>query len=140
MPISTLPVQYLLTVRFLTRTDISPGHLAGSRIAVTVTGGEFTGPRLRGTVAAGSDWAVRRPDGTVSLDVRAQLRTDDGITVFMTYSGLSTPGTSENRHVVATPQFDAPCDSRYGWLNEEVCVALGQVHDGSVEYEVYSVR
>jgi hypothetical protein len=140
MPISSLPVEHLFTVRFLTRIDASPGHLAGSRIAVSVTGGQFTGARLRGTVTAGSDWAVRRPNGIVSIDVRAQLRTDDGVTVFMTYSGLTTPGSSGNRRVVAAPQFDAPCDSPYAWLNDEACVALGQVHDGSVEYEVYSVR
>ena len=139
MSMSSMQVQHLFTVRFLTRTDVSPGHVAGSRITVNVTGGEFTGPRLRGTVTAGSDWAVRRSSGTVSLDVRAQLRTDDGVTIFMTYSGMSTTGTSGNRRVVATPQFDAPCDSRYAWLNDEVCVALGQVNDSSVNYEVYSV-
>jgi hypothetical protein len=140
MSMSSLPVEHLFTVRFLTRTDASPGHLAGSRIAVSVIGGEFTGPMLRGTVTAGSDWAVRRPDGVVSIDVRAQLRTDDGVTVFMTYFGLSTPGTSGNQRVLAAPRFDAPCDSQYAWLNDEVCVALGQVHDGAVEYEVYAVR
>ncbi|MEU1957290.1 DUF3237 family protein [Nocardia rhamnosiphila] len=41
----------------------------GTRIVVTVTGGQFHGPDPRGPVTAGADWAVRRPGGPLTLDV-----------------------------------------------------------------------
>ena len=44
-----------------------------------VTGGSFEGERLRGKVlAGGGDWVTAEADGTVKLDLRVTLETDDG--------------------------------------------------------------
>ena len=60
----------------------------GERRVVAVTGGSFEGPRLRGTVEpGGSDWILVRPDGSLRLDVRLTLKTDDGALIGMTYAG-----------------------------------------------------
>jgi hypothetical protein len=140
MPRAELPVEHLLTIRFVTKSRTSLGHHVGTRISVNVTGGEFNGPRLHGRVVSGADWVVRRPDGTLSLDVRAELLTDDGVTVFMTYKGLSTRDDSGTNSVRTVPRFDAPADSAHAWLNDQVCVGVGEVGDGSVVYEVYGLR
>jgi hypothetical protein len=51
----------------------------GTRGLAVVTGGSFTGPRLKGTIwASGGDWWLRGPDGVVRLDVRATFETNDG--------------------------------------------------------------
>ena len=59
-----------------------PTNLAtanGGRLIVPVSGGTFTGPRLKGTIVPPSgDWVVQRPDGSRVLDMRLLLQTDDG--------------------------------------------------------------
>src|SRR5882724_10646472 len=85
-----IATEFLFTVTF---TVAPPLHLGttplGDRRDVLVTGGDFTGPRLRGRVLpGGSDWIIARPDGALLLDVRATLETDDGALINMTYGGL----------------------------------------------------
>ena len=67
----------------------------GTRRIVPVTGGTFSGERLRGTVlpSAAADWIIVRNNGSVLLDVRMTLKTDDDALIFMTYRGIrhSTP-------------------------------------------------
>src|ERR1700687_3663918 len=62
----------------------------GTRRTVPVTGGDFEGPRLRGTVLPGgsADWLLLRADGVLELDHRATLRTDDGGLISMRSCGL----------------------------------------------------
>jgi len=52
----------------------------GARRTVPITGSDFEGPRLRGSVLPGAsaDWLLLRADGVLELDLRATLRTDDG--------------------------------------------------------------
>ena len=51
----------------------------GRRRVVPITGGEFSGPTMRGTVlGGGADWQIIRGDGVAELEARYTLRTDDG--------------------------------------------------------------
>ena len=69
------------------RLEFGAGPL-GRRTLFGSAGGTFHGPRLRGEVLpGGGDWALFRPDGAMTLDVRLTLRTHDGALVHMTYSG-----------------------------------------------------
>jgi len=63
---------------------------AGNRRVFTVSGGEFTGDRLRGEVLpqAGSDLLLVRADGSSQQDVRLILRTNDAAWILMTYRGV----------------------------------------------------
>ena len=61
----------------------------GERKIVTVAGGTFEGTRLQGTILpGGADWALIRNDGSLQLDVRLTLQTNDGAAIFMTYRGI----------------------------------------------------
>src|SRR3954462_10793190 len=53
----------------------------GTRRTAPITGGDFEGPRLRGSVLPGgsADWLLVRADGVLELDLRATLRTDGGL-------------------------------------------------------------
>ena len=69
------------------RLDGGDGPL-GRRVFNAASGGEFTGARLRGAVVPGSaDWMLIRRDGSMVIDARAILQTDDGATIHMTYAG-----------------------------------------------------
>ena len=62
----------------------------GTRRTAPLSGGDFEGPRLRGTVLPGgsADWLLLRGDGVLELDLRATLRTDDGALISMRSFGL----------------------------------------------------
>ena len=55
----------------------------GRRRIVPITGGDFSGPQMRGQVLpGGADWQVLRSDGTAELEARYTLRTDDGVLIY----------------------------------------------------------
>ena len=125
----------------------------GERRIVTVTGGSFEGPRLRGTVVpnSGGDWILVRADGATQLDVRVTLETDDGALIYMTYRGIRTgpaeviervnrgePVDSSEYYFRTTPWFETGSE-KYGWLNRIVCVALGERQATGPRYRVYQI-
>jgi hypothetical protein len=56
----------------------------GGRRIVPITGGEFAGPQIRGTVLpGGADWQILRGDGSAELEARYTLRTDDGALIYV---------------------------------------------------------
>lgn len=137
-PATTLPAEHLFTVTAL--TDPAPTFIAngpqGTRLLVTVTGGTFEGPRLRGSVVpSGGDWVTLRANGSMKLDVRITLQTDDGAAILMTYQGIGTDGGARLR---TAPLFETG-DERYAWLNDLQAVAHGGIVDGGVRYEVYGL-
>jgi hypothetical protein len=109
-------------------------------VAADVTGGTFEGPRLRGTVVTpGGDWVTVRANGTVQLDVRLLLVTDDGASLLVQYKGIGTPGGDGTTSIRTAPLFETG-DERYAWLNDVQAVGIGTSVKGSVTYEVYALR
>src|SRR4051812_42877673 len=141
--LNALPVEHLFTITAHTG-DRPPAVLAGTpvgtRVIVTAMRGEFDGPKVRGTVAdvAGGDWVVMRPDGSLKLDVRLVLRTDDGADILMTYSGIGQPDGDGVTALRTAPLFETG-DERYAWLNNVQAVAHGATGEGSVTYVVYQL-
>src|SRR3982074_2070705 len=81
----------LMTLRVTVATPQSIGAVPyGTRRTVPITGGDFDGPRLRGSVLpdGSADWLLLRADGVLELDLRATLRTDDGGLISMRSFGL----------------------------------------------------
>lgn len=109
----------------------------GDRLVVGIREGRWEGERLRASVVgAGGDWAVPGTDGVTLLDVRQVLRTDDGATVYVTYTGRSD--RSRGTYTVA-PTFETG-DERYRWLNAVQAVGKGRLDEGRLVYEMYEVR
>jgi hypothetical protein len=136
------------------RLEIGAGPL-GRRTLFGSAGGVFHGPQLRGEVlAGGGDWALYRPDGAMTLDVRLTLRTHDNALVQMTYSGrwitppelradLADPAKRGHidpaRYYFRTnPLFETGAE-QYRWLNDIVCVGSGYLVDGGVAYKIAKV-
>ncbi|MCK9519166.1 MAG: DUF3237 domain-containing protein, partial [Dehalococcoidia bacterium] len=92
MPANQLAVEHLFTITVSTQqVAVLQDAPQGTRVHVRVTGGTFEGAKLRGIVEdGGGDWVTVRPDGSIKLDVRVTLKTDDGAYILATYSGVGT--------------------------------------------------
>ncbi len=126
----------------------------GARMIFNVTGGEFSGDRLKGQIiGAGADWLLAGPDGYGRLDVRATFKTHDGALIYLQYLGLIeiTPqimdvlgggsATAEfgDQYFFTNPRFETG-DERYAWLNHTFLVSQGRLLPGPrVEYKVFRV-
>ena len=117
-----------------------------------VIGGQAKGERIRGSfVGSGADWVLIGPDGWARLDVRAELQTDDGAVIYISYRGVlemndkvmaaSAPGQETgfgDQYFRTVPMLETG-DERYAWVNKTVFVGKGRITGGGVEYEVYRV-
>jgi hypothetical protein len=146
-----MKMQKLLSYHAILKEAISVGEGPfGNRLIVEVDGGEFEGPRLKGTLrkAAAADW-LTMCDDFGHLDVRATFETHDGAYIYVEYTGKleMTPGVQaalagEGSTEIGDQYFFTQVkmqtgDPRYKWVNNIVCVGQGRVLAGRVEYDVY---
>ncbi|MEL0323675.1 MAG: DUF3237 domain-containing protein, partial [Rhodospirillales bacterium] len=69
-------------------TDVG-GTPHGDRLVARITGGTFSGPKLKGHIHdGGGDWLLTGTDGVSKIDVRMTLETDDGALLYTTYHGF----------------------------------------------------
>ena len=123
----------------------------GLRAIFYITGGEVSGPRLRGRVRpVGADWLILRPDGVGRVDVRTTLETHDGALLYAAYTGLVDLGPDGYERFTTgnpPPTFPirtAPCFQTahpdYAWVNRLQFLNIGEVDLGAsrVSYDVYA--
>jgi hypothetical protein len=146
-----------LELEFTFEADVTAPHMVGpgphgTRGVVTVTGGWVKGNRISGSlVGAGGDWLLIGVDGYARLDVRAQIQTDDGAVLFLTYPGvlemnetvqaaMAGGGTTDfdDHYFRTTPRLESG-DPRYAWVNQTAFVGRGRLGPGTVLYEVFRV-
>jgi len=136
-----LPVEHLFTMTAAIgrATSIRAGPM-GTRLIVPVLAGAFEGSKLRGKIseAPAGDWVYSRPDGSIKLDVRLILVTEDGAAILMTYSGIGLRG-AEGMSLRIAPQFETG-DDRYRWLNNVQAVGIGTFAGSATTNEVYALR
>lgn len=131
---STAPVlEHLFDMTATTELSaLIPNGPNGTRVIVRAESGTFEGANIKGTVQGpGGDWLVIRPDGTMVLDVRIILKTDDDALIYMTYKGIGKDG-----RLHTTPSFETNAE-KYAYLNDAVCMSTGAVGADSVTYHVY---
>jgi len=147
-----------MNTRPLMTLQVKVGHVLdvgavpyGTRRIAPLAGGNFEGPRLRGSVLPGGsgDWLLLRPDGVLELDFRATLRTDDGALISMKSFGLrygppeiiAALGRGETvdpstYYFRTMPRFET-AHSGYSFLNRLIAVATG---DRRAEGPVYTIH
>ena len=92
-------------------------------------------------------------DGTLKIDVRAVLETDDGATIYMPYRGrmvindtiskILEHGEGETQYGdtywITQLQFETG-DERYAWLNSLMAVGEGRLAPQQATYSVSAVQ
>ena len=98
----------------------------GRRTVIPITGGTFEGPLLKGTIInGGADYQLNTENRT-ELEAIYCIKTDDGIYIHVRNRGIIANSKDANGnpsfYFRAAPQFEAPADSRYGWLNDALFI------------------
>ena len=134
----TLRSEFLLDLTLDAKRPTTIGFPGGERSIVSVTGGTFQGPRLRGTIApGGGDWIVQRPDGSRVLDVRIVMTTDDQQQIYVTWRGIAfTDNGALTARIV--PVFETG-SAKYAWLNRVVSVGVYRPQAGTIGYRVFRI-
>ncbi len=142
----TMPVDVEIPLQMVGATPV------GERRIAKVTGGTFKGPELKGRILpGGGDWLLLLADGTLKLDVRATLETDDGALIYMTYRGYrhgpvevmerlnnGEPVDPSEYYFRVTPFFETGAE-KYAWLNRIIAVGTGHRLPSGPVYEIYQI-
>ena len=149
-----LPHSHLMTltleVDFASTTPIGKTP-AGHRAIAPVVGGRFEGDRLKGTVAPGSDWFVVQADGSLQIDVRLTLTTDDRVSIYLSYTGsMRGKGDAMTRfakgelldegdyNLVIHAKLECGNED-YSWLNGLPVVGVGKQTRSGPVYSLFAV-
>jgi hypothetical protein len=120
---------------------------------VALTGGEFTGPEINGTLLPGAsaDWQIVLPDGTTLGDIRYTLQTTEGDLLYVQSRGIRHGSAEVLARLASGEDVDA---SAYtfrtstqietavpvlDWLNKGVFISVAGRIAGGVIYETYLV-
>ncbi len=128
----------------------------GFRINSFISGGEVSGPRIRGIVRTRgcADWAVIRPDDVADIDVKMTIETHDGALLFVTYTGAGWLGDGGSDRVQRAKPAAAVIPLRisarmmtaspvYAWVNRVQFVGVGATTIGAptrIDYDIYALE
>ena len=120
----------------------------GNRFIIPIVGGTFEGPQMKGTILpGGADYQLQdNAHGRTELEAIYSLRTDDGVNIHIRNQGLICTGQdSEGRpqfYFRTAPQFEAPMDSKYAWLNNAIYVCQPSMggEQGLICLKVWKVK
>ena len=117
----------------------------GRRTVIPITGGTFEGPLLKGTIIpGGADWQLDKGNRT-ELEAIYSIKTDDGVYIHIRNRGIINMGKDANGqpsfYFKAAPQFEAPEDSPYAWLNNSLFLCAPAPSDqGGITLNVWRVK
>ena len=99
----------------------------GRRTVIPITGGTFEGPGIKGTIInGGADYQLNGADGRTELEAIYCIKTDDDVYIYVRNRGIIANSKDADGkptfYFKAAPQFEAPADSKYGWLNNALFV------------------
>jgi hypothetical protein len=150
--VSALPVDHLFDMH----VDLQPAQpiatALGTRMTFITDGGTIEGPALRGELLpGGGDWLLAGSDGVGRVDVRATIRSHDGVLIHYEARGvIKVPADGlerlaagevlpfEQTYVRTTPRFET-ADERYAWLTEVVAVGYNILSPNHIDYRIYRV-
>lgn len=120
----------------------------GNRFIIPIVGGTFEGPQMKGTILpGGADYQLQdNAHGRTELEAIYSIRTDDGVNIHIRNRGLICTGQdSEGRpqfYFRTAPQFEAPMDSKYAWLNNAIYVCQPSMggEQGFICLKVWKVK
>ena len=128
-PTNTPKLEFAMQLRVTLGETYAVGDTQhGRRIVIPITGGTFEGPLVKGTILnGGADYQLANREGNrTELEAIYSIKTDDGVYIHVRNRGIIYNGKDANGqpqfYFKAAPQFEAPTDSRYAWLNNAIFV------------------
>ncbi len=128
-PKSTPELEYALQLKVTLGEAFSCGETQhGRRTVIPITGGTFEGPNIKGTIInGGADYQLANTTlNRTELEAIYSIKTDDGVYIHVRNRGIIYNGKdAEGKpsfYFKAAPQFEAPADSKYAWLNNHLFV------------------
>ena len=133
---------------------IDPPTMAGSKIIYPIIGGTIRGEINGKVLPIGADFGTLLSPTNFKLDVREVIQTDDGATIYVTYTGfihadaetfgLLVSGRAgevnpEQYYFRVNPVFETTSE-KYDWLNHTLAVGVGKVTETGVSYVLYAIR
>jgi Protein of unknown function (DUF3237) len=90
----------------------------GRRNIIPITGGTFSGPKIKGRIMPGGwDWQLAGPGGCFNIKADYMIQTDDGVVINVVNQGRWCKDSNGKMSApLTTPMFEAP-KGRYDWLN-----------------------
>lgn len=124
----------------------------GGRRIVPITGGEFSGPQMRGEVLpGGADWQVLRSDGVAELEARYTLRTTDGALIYVRNHALrhgppdvmaalaAGHSVGPGSYYFRGATFFETGSSPYAWITRDIIVCTGAREQARVLVRFYKL-
>ena len=128
-PQNTPQLEFALQLKVTLGEAYSCGETQhGQRTIIPITGGTFEGPAIKGTIInGGADYQLNNNAiGRTELEAIYCIKTDDGVNIHVRNRGIIANGKDEQGNPTfyfkAAPQFEAPVDSKYAWLNNAIFV------------------
>lgn len=139
------------------KVKLNPPYIVGEtphglRRIIPIVGGTVEGPNIKGEILnGGADWQIVRKDGVAELEAHYQIKTEDGVTIYIKNLGLrvATPEVaarigkgeqvnSSEYYFRAIPKFEAPT-GKYNWMNNAIFVCTGERNPDNVTIKVWKL-
>jgi hypothetical protein len=125
----------------------------GKRRIIPITGGKFSGPRLKGQILNnGADWQMVLADGLAQIDTRYALKTDDGALIYIQTRGVrygpaevlaeiakGNPVDPNKYYFRVYIQFETSAP-QYAWLNRAMAIGSAMRLGNAVVYDAYLIK
>ena len=92
------------------------------------------------------------PDGSLRLDVKETLKTDDNELILIEYSGITGDGkeldglgkgetpTPKDVYWITAPKFTT-ASQKYGWINKiQVVGKMVEAQSGRIRYDIFAAK
>jgi hypothetical protein len=135
------------------KASVAPALDVGpSRRIIGITGGEVSGPRLKGIILpGGADFQIIRPDGVIELTARYVVQTDSRALIYVENFGLrhgppeamdrlrrGEPVDSNLIYFRTTPRFETSAPE-FQWLTKHIFVGTAVRLPDSVAISFYQL-
>lgn len=106
----------------------------GRRTVIPITGGTFEGPNIKGTILnGGADYQLAN-GGRTEVEAIYSIKTDDGVYIHIRNRGIIANSKdaqgNPSFYFRCAPQFEAPNDSKYAWLNNSLFLCAPSFSQG----------
>ena len=132
-----LPMEFALQLKVTLGEAFTCGETQhGRRTVIPITGGTFEGPNIKGTIiSGGADYQIANTAiNRTELEAIYCIKTDDGVYIHVRNRGIICSDKDANGnpsfYFRAAPQFEAPADSKYAWLNNSLFLCAPSFSQG----------